>query len=63
MSQLQRRDWFPTPIWEFDLENSQYLNQNLLLVIEEEQRKDPQPRRNRKKLHSIPGSWQGHPFW
>ena len=42
MSQLQRRDWFSTPIWQFNVENSQDLNKNLLLVIEKEQRKDPQ---------------------
>ncbi len=50
MSQLQRRDWFPTPIWEFDVKNSQYLNQNLLLVVEEEQRKDPQGLNRSNKL-------------
>ena len=54
MSELKRRDWFTTPIWQFNLENSQNLNQNLLLLIEKEQKQDPQglTRSNKLGWHS-----------
>jgi uncharacterized protein (TIGR02466 family) len=35
-----RKDWFPTPIWHFNLDNYQQLNQTLLQEIKVEQQND-----------------------
>ncbi len=37
-----RKDWFPTPIWDFTVDNYQQLNATLLSEIEEEQQRDRQ---------------------
>ena len=38
----QRDDWFPTPIWHFDIPNHEQLNQNLLSAIYTEKDKNSQ---------------------
>jgi hypothetical protein len=35
-----RKDWFPTPIWHFSIEDHQRLNSVLLAEIEQEQQRD-----------------------
>ncbi len=35
-----RNDWFPTPVWHFQVENHQQLNSVLLAEIEREQQRD-----------------------
>jgi uncharacterized protein (TIGR02466 family) len=36
-----RNDWFPTPVWHFNLDNYQDLNISLLAEIREAQKQDP----------------------
>jgi uncharacterized protein (TIGR02466 family) len=36
-----RKDWFPTPIWHFILEDCQALNTSLLKEVQAEQQRDP----------------------
>jgi uncharacterized protein (TIGR02466 family) len=38
----QRDDWFPTPIWHFDIPNYEQLNKKLLKAIYDEKQKDHQ---------------------
>ncbi|PZO41906.1 MAG: hypothetical protein DCF19_08540 [Pseudanabaena frigida] len=38
----QRDDWFPTPIWHFDIPNYEQLNEKLLQAIYDENKKDNQ---------------------
>jgi hypothetical protein len=35
-----RKDWFPTPIWHFSIENHQRLNSVLLAETEQEQQRN-----------------------
>jgi uncharacterized protein (TIGR02466 family) len=46
-----RNDWFPTPIWHFEVDNHQQLNSVLLEEINEEQQRD----RQGEKLSNILG--------
>jgi len=41
MVKLYRQDLFPTPIWHFELENADSLNQKLLSKIDKQQQTDP----------------------
>ncbi|WP_392530623.1 TIGR02466 family protein [Nostoc sp. C117] len=36
-----RKDWFPSPIWHFPVDNHEYLNLKLLKLIEDEYAQDP----------------------
>jgi uncharacterized protein (TIGR02466 family) len=36
-----RKDWFPTPVWHFPIDNYQQLNSLLLTEIERERQRDP----------------------
>ena len=38
---ISRKDWFPTPIWHFTIDNYQALNSVLLEEIDREQQKNP----------------------
>jgi uncharacterized protein (TIGR02466 family) len=36
-----RKDWFPTPVWHFSIDNYQQLNSLLLAEIDRERQRDP----------------------
>jgi uncharacterized protein (TIGR02466 family) len=39
---ISRKDWFPTPVWHFSIEDHEQLNSLLLAEIAEEQQRDRQ---------------------
>lgn len=47
----KRNDWFPTPVWNFAIDNYQELNKNLLQEIKAEQNRD----RQGEKLSNVLG--------
>ncbi|MEE3718795.1 TIGR02466 family protein [Tumidithrix elongata RA019] len=59
-----RSDWFPTAVWNFDLDTHEKLNQDLLSAIYAEKQRDAQGVNWSNSLgwHSVDNLHQKHPF-
>ena len=63
MVQLHRRDLFPTPIWHFQLERAESINQKFLPLIQQLHQGDPGLKvSNRLGWHSQDNLHQLQPF-